>query len=423
MYGNSYGYNAMQGGMQGYGGGYGGFQGGQGYGGMNDGFQGGGGGYSGRMGGRGGGGFAPRPAGANGMGGGMGGGPRPRMDQEFVEGKLFLGGLDNATSKEALLEYCGQWGEVSDYVLMEGRGFGFVTFKDPQNAQQFLEQREHVIDGKKVEAKAAVPKNSGNSPMLTRKMFVGGTGEISDEEFRDYFLGFGEIEDSVVLRKPDGGSRGFGFVTFKDEMSVEKCLVMQHFLNGKQVEIKRAVKKEEMGGGPGAGGGMGAGAGGGGGGYVGGAGGPVRGGKEADWICPDQNCANKNFGWRQACNRCQIPKPAHLKTGGMNMGMGGGYGGRGGTGGEFEGPGAYGAGPTAMGMGGMGMGGYGNFPAGGYGAMGGYGGMGGMGGMGGFNGGMGMGFPAAAAAGGYGGGYGGSGGAGGGYEAGRYRPY
>jgi len=70
-----------------------------------------------------------------------------------------------------------------------------------------------------------------------------------------------------------------------------------------QVEIKRAVKKEEMGGGGGPGGGMGAG---GGGGYVGGAGGPVRGGKEADWICPDQNCANKNFGWRQACNRCQV---------------------------------------------------------------------------------------------------------------------
>lgn len=70
-----------------------------------------------------------------------------------------------------------------------------------------------------------------------------------------------------------------------------------------QVEIKRAVKKEEMGGGSGTGGG---GAGASGGGYVGGAGGPVRGGKEADWICPDPNCANKNFGWRQACNRCQV---------------------------------------------------------------------------------------------------------------------
>ena len=64
-----------------------------------------------------------------------------------------------------------------------------------------------------------------------------------------------------ILRKPDGGSRGFGFVTYKDEMSVEKCLVMQHSLSGKTVELKRAVKKEEMGGGGGGMGGMGMGGG------------------------------------------------------------------------------------------------------------------------------------------------------------------
>ena len=66
-----------------------------------------------------------------------------------------------------------------------------------------------------------------------------------------------------ILRKPDGGSRGFGFVTYKDEMSVEKCLVMQHSLSGKTVELKRAVKKEEMSGGGGGMGGMGMGGGGG----------------------------------------------------------------------------------------------------------------------------------------------------------------
>ena len=32
-------------------------------------------------------------------------------------------------------------GEVSDHVLMEGRGFGFVTFADPQNAKNFLDVR------------------------------------------------------------------------------------------------------------------------------------------------------------------------------------------------------------------------------------------------------------------------------------------
>lgn len=81
------------------------------------------------------------------------------------------------------------------------------------------------------------------------------------------------IPDAQILRKPDGGSRGFGFVTYKDEMSVEKCLVMQHSLSGKTVELKRAVKKEDMSGGGGMMGGMGGGgAGGGGYGMGGGAG-------------------------------------------------------------------------------------------------------------------------------------------------------
>jgi hypothetical protein len=30
---------------------------------------------------------------------------------------------------------------VTDHVLMEGRGFGFVTYADPAHAQQFLEVR------------------------------------------------------------------------------------------------------------------------------------------------------------------------------------------------------------------------------------------------------------------------------------------
>ena len=42
-----------------------------------------------------------------------------------------------------------------------------------------MQQKEHYIDGKKIEAKAAVPKNSGNAPTLTRKMFVGGTVSLS----------------------------------------------------------------------------------------------------------------------------------------------------------------------------------------------------------------------------------------------------
>ena len=66
-------------------------------------------------------------------------------------------------------------GEVVDAVVMENRGFGFVTFRQAASAQRFLETHHHEIDAKQIEAKAAVPKHLGGSAQLTRKMFVGGT--------------------------------------------------------------------------------------------------------------------------------------------------------------------------------------------------------------------------------------------------------
>lgn len=38
-----------------------------------------------------------------------------------------------------------------------------------------MQKKDHELDNKKIEAKAAVPKNAGGSSGLTRKMFVGGT--------------------------------------------------------------------------------------------------------------------------------------------------------------------------------------------------------------------------------------------------------
>lgn len=32
-------------------------------------------------------------------------------------------------------------GDITDFVLMEGRGFGFVTYADPASAQAMLEVR------------------------------------------------------------------------------------------------------------------------------------------------------------------------------------------------------------------------------------------------------------------------------------------
>ncbi len=182
-----------------------------------------------------------------------GGGGRNRMDSEFVEGKLFLGGLDNATTKETLLAYVRQWcvdlleraasqiknprtesrprlpwmpagvksttmcscqaeALASSHTQTQQQPRPFLRyarllwFRNISNIAKFgcrvqvrrllvrsstckqawrmhwnvtfqigVQHREHVIDGKKVEAKAAVPKNSSSGSSLTKKMFVGGT--------------------------------------------------------------------------------------------------------------------------------------------------------------------------------------------------------------------------------------------------------
>jgi RNA recognition motif-containing protein len=43
-----------------------------------------------------------------------------------------------------------------------------------------------------------MPKSMGGAAKLTKKMFVGGTGELTDEDLRDYFSQFGTIDDAAV---------------------------------------------------------------------------------------------------------------------------------------------------------------------------------------------------------------------------------
>lgn len=111
-----------------------------------------------------------------------------------------------------------------------------------------------------VEAKKAVPRDDQQilnrnmaslpgSPILgrTKKIFVGGLpSTVNEIDFKRYFDQFGMITDVVVMydhntQRP----RGFGFITYNSEEAVDLVLHKTfHELNGKLVEVKRAVPKE-----------------------------------------------------------------------------------------------------------------------------------------------------------------------------------
>ncbi|KAL6971244.1 hypothetical protein U1Q18_030925 [Sarracenia purpurea var. burkii] len=223
------------------------------------------------------------------------------MDSD--QGKLFIGGISWETSEEKLKDYFGNYGEVLQTVIMRDkingrpRGFGFVVFSDPLVLDRVL-QDKHVIDGRTVEAKRALSRdeqqtssragNANNARNFgsggnyrTKKIFVGGLPPtLSEDGFRQYFEAYGSVTDVVVMydqhtQRP----RGFGFISFDSEDAVDRVLHKTfHDLNGKQVEVKRALPKDanpggggrSMGGAAGGGGGGGSSGGGGGGGGGGG---------------------------------------------------------------------------------------------------------------------------------------------------------
>ncbi|KAE8677636.1 Heteroproteinous nuclear ribonucleoprotein 1 [Hibiscus syriacus] len=189
------------------------------------------------------------------------------MDSD--QGKLFIGGISWETNEDRLKEYFGQYGDILQTVVMRDkltgrpRGFGFVVFSDPSVLDAVL-QEKHTIDGRTVEAKRALSReeqqtsarsgnfnqgrnSGGDGNVRTKKIFVGGLPPtLTEDGFREYFEAYGHVTDVVIMYDQNTQRpRGFGFISFDTEDAVDRVLHKNfHDLDGKSVEVKRALPKD-----------------------------------------------------------------------------------------------------------------------------------------------------------------------------------
>ena len=183
---------------------------------------------------------------------------------------------------------------MRDGATGRSRGFGFLTFKDPKTVNTVM-VKEHFLDGKivrpapfarvwdtqkdlgtlshtqhnsnhylqhyaprypmkakrlpyfQIDPKRAIPKDEQEK---TAKIFVGGVSQDATEaDFTDFFAQFGRVIDATLMMDKDTGRpRGFGFVTFDNDLAVERCLEFRplEILN-KPIEVKRAQPRGKMG--------------------------------------------------------------------------------------------------------------------------------------------------------------------------------
>ena len=61
---------------------------------------------------------------------------------------------------------------------------------------------------------------------MTNKIFVGNLNfKLSNDDFKDMFAKFGDIEDAVIITDRDTRrSKGFGFITFKEDAAAAKAV-------------------------------------------------------------------------------------------------------------------------------------------------------------------------------------------------------
>lgn len=78
---------------------------------------------------------------------------------------------------------------------------------------------------------------------MSKKVYVGNLPfNMTQKELQELFATYGEIEEAVVISdKYSGRSKGFGFITFKDDAAAQKAVAE---MNGKEVD-GRALKVNE----------------------------------------------------------------------------------------------------------------------------------------------------------------------------------
>lgn len=88
--------------------------------------------------------------------------------------KIFVGGLAWETKSDSLHLYFLPFGEILEAVVItdknsgRSKGYGFVTFKDPESARRAIQNPFPVIDGRRANCNLAflgAQKNRGNHPI------------------------------------------------------------------------------------------------------------------------------------------------------------------------------------------------------------------------------------------------------------------
>ncbi|XP_043922700.1 deleted in azoospermia-like [Protopterus annectens] len=82
--------------------------------------------------------------------------------------------------------------------------------------------------------------------VMPNRVFVGGIdGKTAECEIKDFFARYGAVKEVKLIMDRNGISKGYGFVSFQDEVDVQKIVESQICFRGKRLKLGPAIRKQQ----------------------------------------------------------------------------------------------------------------------------------------------------------------------------------
>ncbi|KAI1700046.1 RNA recognition motif domain-containing protein [Ditylenchus destructor] len=164
-----------------------------------------------------------------------------------VNRTIFAGGLSKFTTVKSLYNHFLQFGTITGCRLERNKKtgvsmeYGFVEFELIEEAES-ASKVVHKIDDQEIGVRMGCEKELRQKCTL----FVGGLSrETCVKKLREYFSKFGQIVQCAILRDGGNGSRGFGYVTFKSQDSIDSVLnASPHYIDNMAVNVRLAEERQ-----------------------------------------------------------------------------------------------------------------------------------------------------------------------------------
>ncbi|XP_006651254.1 polyadenylate-binding protein 4-like [Oryza brachyantha] len=182
---------------------------------------------------------------------------------------LYMKNLDDDITEELIKLKFSQYGLIISVKIMKrddgtSRGFGFVSFQNPESAKKAKEAMNGMLIGSKTLYVSRAQKKAERKQYLQRlheekrnEIIIKSNGsnvyiknindEVDDDALRERFNEFGNITSAKIMRDDKGISKGFGFVCFGTPEEAKRAVSNMRgvMFYGKPLYVSIAQRKEE----------------------------------------------------------------------------------------------------------------------------------------------------------------------------------